>query len=462
MNQTIQIFFYSLIALFFILNWFALKQIKVEVLNPKLRALVIGIFIVCAILLLRVLMAPDDIWSKGFLLGLSNFGLAFILRRTDWPAYAIQVFLLFLNVYNTSSLNHNLPPSILCLSLLGLLIYRLLESFCFSQDNNLEDIFPSCVWLAALAWANVIGQNEANIQNIVLACLSVSLIVKLLPANILADDKFFIKRVILSICAGLVLLVILNTVLLQPNAFLMAKLFVLGILVSYLFKQDFVDDQFSGLIKAVTFLTVIGLCTLIATRLIGDIGTIILAAACCASVGKGIFAALFWSSRLLIQGFVLGNVANVTGINLMHPYCSAALYFGFLTIVFISIILRSSEKQWQTLAILLTIGLFIPPAILYLIHEEPGASFLIAANVVAISLISFAKLIYKESNDTQNNLILMPIILSAASLICAPLIEIGNHSTVAGRVQIISYAIAILIVIYFIVSNITKRTRNSV
>lgn len=462
MNQIIQIFFYSLIALFFVLNWSNLKQIKVELVNPKLRTLGIGLSIIYAILLLRVLMTPDDIWSRGCLLVLLNFALAFLLKRINWPAYAIQTLLLFWNVFSTSTLYHNLSSPVLCLSLLGLLIYRLLESFFFTTDDNLEDIFPSCVWLTSLCWASITGQSEANIQNIVLSCLSVSLIMKLLPANILANDKFFIKRIILSICAGLVLLVILNTVLLQPNAFLMSKLFMLGLLVSYLFQKDFVDEQISDLIKAVTFLIVIGLCTLVATRLIGDIGTIILATACCTNVGKGMFASLFWSARLLIQGFVLGNVDNVTGINLMHPYCSAALYFGFLTILFIFIILRSSEKQWQTLAILLTIGLFAPPAILYLIHEEPGASFLIAANVVAISLISFANLIYKESNDKQNNLILMPIMLSAASLICTPLIEIGNHSTVAGRLQIISYAIAILIVIYFIVSNVTKRTRNSV
>ena len=39
-----------------------------------------------------------------------------------------------------------------------------------------------------------------------------------------------------------------------------------------------------------------------------------------------IFAGLFWTVRVLLQAFVVQYNPNVTGINLMHSYTSAALY----------------------------------------------------------------------------------------------------------------------------------------
>ncbi len=463
MNGGIQVFFYVLVCLFFILKRTELKQIKIRIADQKFRRVGQAILIGCALLLVRVLCAPDDAWSKIALLTLFLCGWTTVPRLGNWPAYARQIWLLYWTVLCTTTFNHDLPVIALCSILLGLLVCKLWANFLLGAEDSLEDILPSCVWLSILAWASLTGRPEASVGNPLLACLSISLVLKWLPAALLANDKYFVRRVVLSVCAGLALSLVLNSVLLQPKLMLLAVLFAAGTLSSYVFQNESNGADWEILLQSTTFLVSLGILTLIATRLIGDIGLVVLCAAACINVGKGMFASSFWICRLLIQGFVMSNVANVTGINLMHPYCTAALFLGFLTILFLSVILHISTRLPAALLAYLLMGLTVPPAILYLIHEEPAASFLIATNVVAISLVSFVPLIYKELTTTsQSSLMLMPWLLSTVALLFAPLIEIGNHATVSTRFQIVAYAGVAFLVIYGVLIYRNRASRQSI
>ncbi len=213
------------------------------------------------------------------------------------------------------------------------------------------------------------------------------------------------------------------------------------------------------------FLVLLGILTLIATRLFGDIGLVVLSVAGlrCTSLNMSVFASFFWISRLLLQGFVAAYVANVTGINLMHAYCSAALYFGFFAILFVLLILHINSKKWLPLAVMLFIGLLAPPIFIYLMHEEPTASFLVAANVAAILLISFSAMIFKGKNASQANLMLMPLMMLTTALLSGPLVAIGNTATVSARLQLVSYVAAVPILVYlvFFLIDFSKRRQKS-
>ncbi len=462
MNSVIQDLFFIVVGLFFLFKWTELGEIRTKSSHrPVLERVILGVLLIGGILLSWLPL--QDVWIKNVLYVIYLAGLPFLLGRMNCPSKVIQVFLLLQIVLCTPKLDHSLSIFVVCSILLGLLVYGLLKDFLFTTNDNFTDILPSCVWLSSLAWIGLTGRNEANIENILLVCLSISLILKLLPPKFISNDKYFIKRLVLSLCAGLALLIVSKTILLTPNMMILSGLLAGGIFFSYFFENKSSDDEMTNLLISTSFLVILGILTLIGTRLVGDTAIVVLSAACCMNAGKGLFASLFWISRLLIQGFVLTYVNNVTGINLMHPYCSAALFFGFLAILFLSLVLQINYKQSPALASFLILGMLAPPAIIYLIHEEATASFLIASNVVAISLLSFAPLIYNGRNVVkQNNLMLMPLFLSTCVLLFAPLVEIGNHATVASRLQIVSYAIIALIVICFILSNIKRVTRNPV
>ena len=87
--------------------------------------------------------------------------------------------------------------------------------------------------------------------------------------------------------------------------------------------------------RGIKNILLVGICTLVASRLFGMEGLLILAAATVVAPipGSALIAGLFWSSRALLQSYVSQFNPNVTGVNLMHNYASAALYAGFLVII---------------------------------------------------------------------------------------------------------------------------------
>src|SRR6185369_9754581 len=96
------------------------------------------------------------------------------------------------------------------------------------------------------------------------------------------------------------------------------------------------------LVNALKQLIVIGIFTLLASRLFGTVGVLVMAATTLVAIRGGVaqIAALFWITKTFAHAFTEQFNPNVTGINLTHPYSAAGLYAGFLIVVFASVLFR--------------------------------------------------------------------------------------------------------------------------
>lgn len=439
-------------------------QLKFSITSNETKmfvAILAGISITLAALL--QFLAEDAIPNVA--LFAVAFSLPFFLRRVNLPYQLLKLLFLVAAVLSVSFVSphfSNLAP--MCI-LLGLLVYKTTDSFLFSGENRLDDILPACLWLALTFWGFLTARNSGNIENILLSCLSISLLLKMLPSSLIGNDQFFAKRIALSVSGGLLLLLILTRVLLLPKMALFAALFGAGIFFFYLFENLVLSElDISKLSVCTKFLVLLGILTLVATRLFGDRGLLVLSCASlvCSSSNIALIAGFFWISRLLLQAFVLTYVDNVTGINLMHAYASAAQYFGFLTVLFLSIVLQINKRKWVTPLMIGSAGILVPPTLMYFIHQEPAASFLVAVNVAAISITSFSPLIFKDKDARQDNLMLLPLIMLATALLSGPLVVSGNMATVTSRFQLVlgvSVVLLFICLVFFLLEFSKRRQK---
>ncbi len=436
-----------------------ISGLKFLSIKPEGKVFGIAILSIGAFLSFRTFFSASEA-VEGMFIFLVALNVPFFLRHFNFAPAVIQLILLFLVVLLSSIFGSTLPATALLSILLALLVNKLLENLVFSPGNQLEDIAPACVWLAVQSWLTLNGNNNHNVGNILLSCLSISLLLKLTPSTLLNNDRLLGKRIVLSLSAGLALLIILNNVLLLPKLAGLAVLFAIGIFFVYFFANESADKEDIGRLSyCVRFLVALGILTVIGTRLFGDLGLIVLLSTSLLAGGFNnlLLPSIFWSSRLLIQAFVSTYVSNITGINLMHTYCSAALYFGVLAILFLLATLSLKAKPWLALSIVLVTAILIPPAIIYLFHEESAASFLIASLVSMVSLISFFPLLYKGQDSLQqDNLMLVPMMMTTVGLLYGPLVQIGNEATVASRIQLISAIAVAFLVIYLVLLAVNR------
>jgi hypothetical protein len=462
LSPTLLIFFLlsGLAYLVFLFKKGKFSPLKFQINQSETRNFGIFSISICALLSLRGLLPITDALVTAVIFFVS-IAIPFLLMRLNFATEALQVVLLAAVIALSAIFHTGLTAPMFLSALLGLLTYKILENILFSKENKFEDVAPACAWLAVQVWLTQTSGSNPQVDNILLSCLSISMLMKMIPSTFLAGDLFAGKKIVLSLSAGLILLIILNKILLLPKLALLAGLFAAGLIFVLGFARTSKDDDedIKRLFYCVGFLATVGMLTVGATRLFGDLGLIVLLPTCllCGASNSAILASVFWSSRLLIQAFVSTNVANVTGINLMHTYCSGALYFGFLAILFLLAILSIKAKDWlATIALLLT-ALIAPPVIMYLFHEESAGSFLIASIVSSISLVSFFPFFYKGQNDLQqDNLMLVPMMMTTVGLLFAPLIQIGNESTVASRMQLVSAVGVAFLLIFLAVLVINK------
>jgi hypothetical protein len=99
--------------------------------------------------------------------------------------------------------------------------------------------------------------------------------------------------------------------------------------------------------SAIKQILIIGIFTLLATRLFGNLGMAALGAGCMVGNFSQIpaCAAIFFGARILEQVFAYANVSNVTGINLNHPYVSAALYLGLFSALGLMALLKDVSDR---------------------------------------------------------------------------------------------------------------------
>lgn len=196
---------------------------------------------------------------------------------------------------------------------------------------------------------------------------------------------------------------------------------------------------------AILNLLLIGALTLIASRLIGSWAWIILAIS---SFNEEFI--LFLLLRSNLQIFLFAKNDNLTGINLMHSYVSASLYFGFLLSLLLPLLSKIKYYYLYFLACFIALGLN------YFLHQEANASFYIAFSVGAILISILGKFIYQSFNEQNNFILLWPYFMLLISNLSSELFTIGNSTNRLYKLIILFIATLISLLIIFVLNKKIK------
>jgi hypothetical protein len=431
-----------------------LKELSFRVPLPLFKQFALFLLALGAMMALRGLFT-DNAWTCELLFAAGAL-VPFVLKRFGVPSGPLGVILLLLVVGQTKFFPVPQTAANFSATMLGLGFYKILENIIFGLENSFDDVLPAFIWLVGAQLDSVKGVRE----NILLACLTIPILLRVLQAPYLSEDKSFIKRILLTAVGGLALLLLLTKVFLLPKMATLAGLFAAGLLFTYMFEPVGQSEE-KQVIDPVRLLVLIGILTLGAMRLFGTFGLLVLASTTMvSSVSEGaVLAGMFFISRAIVQPFITQYNPNVTGVNLMHGYTSAALYGGMVIILLLSVALRDVENRWLAAAILLLACTILPPGLIYFLHEEPTCSFLIAATVAAVSIASLVPIFFKrQETSAQKNLILVPTVMITTSLLCGELVERGNQATATSRGQLALLIAVLALVVYgvFFFLNWTK------
>lgn len=377
----------------------------------------------------------------------------FILTRLNIPARLTGVLLLALTVLLTWFFKEaSVAP--VCFALIsGMTVWKLAENLLLKSESTLEDILPPLIWLVGLNWIRTIlpqAQYESR-EGLLLGTLSVVLLLRVLQSPFLTDDKLYLKKIILAATGGLGLLIVITKLLvlpLQNSICPIAALVGAGIFVAYLFDaMQNQDTQTYGPMEAITVLVLVGILTLIASRVFGNFGLLVLAPAMLVG-GRASFAhqaALFLVARGLLQGYINTYVQNVTGINIMHAYSAAALFAGFLLAAVASMSVRDvADRRWLT-TIFLSGSALTPLLSNYFLHEEPTGSLLVSCLVAATMFAALAPALYRQVIPGHENVLLLPTQMTAFALLGSELVSLGNEGTAGDKIKILIYCALIVL-----------------
>jgi peptidoglycan/LPS O-acetylase OafA/YrhL len=216
-----------------------------------------------------------------------------------------------------------------------------------------------------------------------------------------------------------------------------------------------------GSLDLIRNVLIIGIITLISTRLYGNLGLIVVAATCSVSFFRQApaIAALYVAARVLEQTFDTSYVANVTGINLMHSYVSAAQYFGFFTVVALLLLLKEGRgRQFETIAVT-SVAVIGPALVNYFLHAEASASYMVALTVAGVLAAILGQKFFAGQENHCASLMLIASQSSAVGLLAAELISIGNTTSNPERLKVV-YCLAGVVAILMIVSLLRSKKGN--
>ncbi len=366
--------------------------------------------------------------------------IAFLLSQIGVDAEIRSLLLRMLAVGASLLCPAEFEPPILG-ALAGLLVWKTMENLLHKPQSRLDDITPAFVWLATFYWTKV-AANDVNAifcQGVVLATLLVSIFIRWVQPVLLPDDKIYLKRLLLSIFGGLALVALITKVLFNVELQTIAALGAGGYLFAYLLQSLGRNvAATSNLAPSIRNILLVGTLTLIATRLFGMTGLLVLAATTviAPTPGFALIAGLFWASRVLLQAYVLQYNPNVTGINLMHTYTTAATYAGVLAILVLSVLINEVKDRRLLSAIFLASVCVTPFASNYFLHSEPTGSLLVSIGVTAVIMALLSPAVYQNLSAEQENLILVPALATTLALVSYELIELGEGASVQDRIVI--------------------------
>lgn len=383
--------------------------------------------------------------------------LAYVLSQANFSGEIRSLLLLMASVALTTFMPTEYQNPMLG-TMGGLLAWKLTENLMHKPESRLDDVLAPMVWLTTVYWAKLTLPEVPGIlaQCVVLSTLFVAVFIRWVQPILLPRDTIYLKRLMLALTGGLALLIVFTKVLTSSTLTNTVILGGSGFMLTYLLQSlDRSVDDTPNLARGIKNVLLVGIATLAATRLFGMQGLLVLAAATVLAPlpGSALVAGFFFLSRVLIECYVFAYNQNVTGINLMHTYTSAALYAGFLMVVLGSVFIKDLKSRVVLTCIFLGSIIVLPAATNFFLHPEPTSSFLVSLGVASVLASLLAPAIYPSFAADQENLILLPAVGSVVAIASYELIEIGNNATTHDRLMALG-GIAALVAILAVISKL--------
>jgi hypothetical protein len=423
----------------------------------------LGLGAVFAVLFSALFFAEANYANASFaLVATSFFGsflIPFVFSELNVAPFIRSIVLLLLSVALTLMVPTDHLSGVLGFAIAGLSTWKLSSSLLRPDSATLLDYLSPLVWLTSFIWWTVAHINSVSSLNLglILGVLTVSIFMRWVQMPLLWEDPVYLKRVVLSISSGLMVLIISNKLLLAPQYAQLSAVAGGGFLVAFILDSLGRYKGDSGVQDVLTKLTIIGALTLLVERMYGCEGLLVLAAAAVIVAKSGLaqVAGIFWTLRVLQQSYTEQFNSNVTGININHEYVGAALYFGLTAAVVLAIALRK-YKHGQLLAAAVPLtALIAAVGASYLIHAEPTASLIVGALVGSTTLAIAGVEIFGSDSSHAQNLIITPAILTSFGLVVSPLLTLGETATIHDRLMGI-VAIGVLLILGSLVSIIVS------
>lgn len=399
----------------------------------------------------------------------------------------------------------------------GLLLIRTCLNF--SQSNKigieLQDIASAVVYISAALFADqTSGLSGVPVQKaraLVECAFITTALITVFQRPFTFGDRIWVKRLTLCVTAAIFFLVLVTKIVLAPEYLNLAVIFGFSMAAFYAV-DGFTDktmptDERTGTVRAIMQVLMLGIITLAASRLYGNIGLGCVAA--CTMVGlhgfgRGVVTAamaLFIAARIFEQYFALNLVSNVTGVNMQHAYVSAANYFGFFVVMALALLLKETtatnarvlrlfdeaNKQqeikvgldvpevekfenendtkpeskpeiiaepvsrpilhsanWSNLSVAIALWSTMGVvAVNYFLHAEASAAYLISLAVAGILFGVLGQSYFVDRERRVLSLALIPALSSAAAILGGDLLATGETATINTRLTIIGVLAAL-------------------
>lgn len=337
-----------------------------------------------------------------------------------------------------------------CSYLMGAISIRLVLNMLKPKESRLDDVAPPFVYLSAMLFATcgaAGGGNADKFSGMINSAFIVSTLMTLMQRPFMRDDKILVKRLVLTLSGGLAYLVMVTKAVNAPEYVRLAALVGAGYGMAY--ALDAIAIKKDCATSAIKQILIIGIFTLLATRLFGNLGMAALGAGCMVGNFSQIpaCAAIFFGARILEQVFAYANVSNVTGINLNHPYVSAALYLGLFSALGLMALLKDVADRRIAAAAFATLSAVGTCAVSYFLHSEAAGGYLISLIVSAVLVAIVGQAFFPDEEEKVVNVALVPALATSCAMVSAGLLQLGLNATMEERMTVIGAMGAVTFVV---------------
>lgn len=371
-----------------------MSQLSFQQLAPAFKVILAIILPVGGILLASQSAGLSMAGAAPYFAG--AVALPYLVSAINLPPFLRGLLILGASVAFTCFVPADNYQSPLAAVVAGLVCWKSAQNILKQENSTLEDFLPAYLWLVTMYWTKTVDSESwvGHHQNLILASFIVAYFMRWIQDPFLKVDKLYVKRACLAITGGLVLLILVTKVIVVMDLAKICAIGGAGYLLTYMLQaMDKVGPNESVATKSFKQLLFIGIFTLLSTRLFFTPGLIVLAIATCIATASGaaMIAGLYWGSYIFLNTFIYKFNSSMTGINVMHPYTSAALYAGFLIAITAALLIRERIDNRAKALLFISATLIAPASTNFFLHAEPTSSLLLAVLIGCVTISIFSR-----------------------------------------------------------------------